>query len=166
MNFSAHNKDVLQSIADKLEIEVEAKKEGKPTKDELVAGLEEFEKEDPEMLKSAVEELGIEDKEAKEDDEVDAPVGKGQTFTYVGAGEESPSRINFMQRQEFVRGRETVVTDKELIRKITGNPTFVKGKATPEQLQAIEDEGNAISNANRKADKRMNAQFHKQHGGE
>lgn len=162
MNFSAKNKTTLQKIADEVGIEVEAKKKGKPTLDELIAGLEEFEKEDPEAVKAAVEKLGIND----EPDEVEKETkGKkdGEVFTYVGKGEESPNRINFMGKQEFVRGRPTEVTDPDVLRKIRGNPTFVEGEADAELLQQIEDEGAEHSNSNRKADKIMDAVFKKNH---
>ena len=47
-------------------------------------------------------------------------------FTYVGVGADSPFRIKFMGRQEFVRGKPQEVTDPELLAKIVGNPSFVR----------------------------------------
>jgi len=107
-----------------------------------------------------------EEAEEEEDTKPATKSEKGVGFTYVGAGEESPARIKFMGKQDFVLGRYTIVTDLKLIEKLTGNPAFVKGKVKPEVVQDIQDKAAVISAANRKADKAMDAQFKKLHHGE
>lgn len=170
MDYSSKSKKVLKALADFLEIDVEAKKKNKPTTDELVTALEAYE--DQDAVAEAYKELGFTDEDETGDDEDqddaedgEEDTGKGTVFTYVGKGESSPRRINFMSKQEFVIGRSVKVTDKELIRKLKGNPTFVVGKADPDLIQQIEDEGAELADENRKIDKKMNAQFKKQHGG-
>lgn len=173
MDFTKQNKDTLQAIADEVGIVVEAKKEGKPTKDELVAGLEEFEKEDPEAIKAAAKKLEIEDKDEteKEDTEVEKTKGSkakadDSIWTYIGGGEASPRKINFMGKQEFIRGKATVVTDPEVLAKIKGNPTFVKGEADEETLHKIDEEAEREANEQRAADLKINAEFAKKHNKE
>lgn len=174
MDYSSKNKTTLRALVEYLEIDVEAKKKNKPTIDELVVALEAYE--DQEAVAEAYKSLGfeedepVEDSEDEEDSDEDTEEevevkGKGTVFTYVGKGETSPQRINFMGKQEFIRGRPVTVTDPKLIAKLKGNPTFIIGKANPELLQEIEDEGMAVAEANRKADKAMDAQFKKKHGG-
>lgn len=178
MDLSNASKKQLKAVAEHLEIEVEAKKKNKPTNDELVAALEAYEEENPGLIDAAAEKLGFEEDEVEETDEDEtedevevaeeaapAKKGKGQVYTYVGKGETSPQRIKFMGKQDFVRGRPVEVTDPALIAKIEGNPTFIKGKADPELLQEIEDEGIAVAENNRAVDARMDANFKKQHGG-
>lgn len=172
MNFSKLNKEKLQAIADELEIVVEAKKEGKPTNDELIAGLEEFEKEEPDTMKVALEKLGfIEEKETDEAEEVKedtkADIEEGEVFTYVGKGEGSPRRINFMSKQEFVRGKPTVVTDPELLSKLRGGvPTFVKGKPSEEALEQIDLEAEQEADGKRAENAKIQDAFSKKHNKE
>ena len=173
MDFSSKSKKQLKALALVLEIEVEAKKKNKPTMDELVVALEGYEADNgDEAIQAAYEKLGItdepeEDTESEDedtDDEVEEVKG-GKVFTYVGKGESSPQKINFMGLQEFVRGRPVTVTNPKLIAKLKGVPTFVQGKADAELLQAIEDEGMAVAEKNRRMDAQMDANFKKQHGG-
>lgn len=176
MDFSSKSKKQLKALAEHLEVEVEAKKKNKPTMDELVASLEAYEQENgEELVELAFQELGFDADEPEEEDEEveedegealpETKKGKGQVYTYVGKGETSPQRINFIGRQEFVRGRPVEVTDPIVLKKIEGVPTFVKGKADPELLQEIEDEGIAVADKNRKTDAQMDANFKRQHGG-
>ena len=88
---------------------------------------------------------------------------KGKTFTYVGAGESSPRKINFMGKQEFVRGKAVEVTDENLIKKIEGNPTFVEGQADEETLARIDEEGEEEAETQRRQDAKTNALYTKQH---
>lgn len=160
MDFSKENKDTLTSIAEHLEIEVEAKKEGKPTRDELIAALEEFEKEFPDEFVSEMETFGLPEKELEE---VKKP--SKNVFTYVGGGETSPHRINFMGLQEFVKGRAVEVTNPKILAKLVGNPTFVQGEVDQETIQSIEDEGAAVAQKNRAIDDKMDTAFKSKHSG-
>lgn len=173
MDFTSKTNKELTNLAEELEIEVESKKK-KPTKDELVTALELFEQEEgnQELVDLAAEELGLTDEEEtseEEEEETPAPKKKakvsGTVYTYVGKGESSPQRINFIGRQEFVRGRAVEVTDELVLAKIENNPTFIKGEADAELIQAIDDEGHAVAEANRKIDNQMDENFKKQHGG-
>lgn len=171
MDFSSKSKKVLKALAAHLEVEVEAKKKNKPTMDELVAALEGYKADNgSEVIELAFEELGFEevdetDEEETEEEDEPKKKGKGEVYTYVGKGESSPQRINFLGRQEFVRGRPVEVTDPIVLQKIQGVHTFVKGKADAELLQEIEDEGMALAEKNRSVDKQMDENFKKQHGG-
>lgn len=169
MDFASKSKKQLKALAEALEVEVMAKKKNKPTLDELVVALEAFEQDNPGFAEETFKDLGftdeVEDDEEDEGDDLPETKAKGHVYTYVGKGETSPQRINFMGRQEFVRGRPVEVTDPLVLRKIQGVPTFVKGKVDPELLQDIEDEGIAVAEKNRKMDAQMDANFKKQHGG-
>lgn len=187
MDFTSKTNKELINLAEELEVEVTSKKK-KPTKDELVAALETFTQEEgnDELVALAAEELGIieeDDEDESEDQDVvedekaktvkkapakTAPADEeleGETYTYVGKGESSPQRIKFMGRVEFVRGRAVEVTDPVVLTKIADNPSFVQGEADKELLEAIDDEGFEIAEANRKIDKQMDANFKRQHGG-
>lgn len=159
MDYSSKSKHTLKLLADHLGIEVESKKRNKPTVDELVIALESFE--DQELVATAFEELGLSDEVVEEVEENT----EGQVVTYIGKGESSPPRINFMGQQEFIKGRPTKVSNGLLLSKIQYNPTFVMGEADPELLQQVEDEGLAVAEANRKADRLMDQQFKRVHGG-
>lgn len=158
MDFSSKSKNQLKLLAETLNVEVPSKKRNKPTSDELVSALEIFEDENPGRAEEAFKVLGI----IEDDEGDDLPEN---IYTYVGKGEASPQRINFIGRQEFIRGRPTVVKDPLVLNKIKGVPTFVEGEADPELLQDIEDEGSAVADKNREVDKKMNETFKKQHGG-
>ena len=162
MNFAEQNKDTLTELANLLELEVEAAGK-KPTKDELIVALEAAEKEDPEAFKAAVELLDTEEEDEEDDTDEDGDPTKGQVFTYVGAGEQSPRKIDFMGQKEFIRGRPVVVTEKHLIKKIKGNPSFRPGKVSEEEIQVMEDEAAEHADAVRKADKIINRAFKKKH---
>jgi hypothetical protein len=64
-------------------------------------------------------------------------------YTYIGAGADSPRVIKLMGKQKFVRGEATEVTDPELLAKLPGITTFVKGTADQETLHRIDEEGRA-----------------------
>lgn len=91
---------------------------------------------------------------------------EGRTFTYIGAGEDSPRVINFMGKQRFVRGDETEVFDPDLIAKLKDNPTFVEGKADQEVLHRIDEEGKTEADLQRKSDRKVNAAYSKRHSTE
>jgi len=98
--------------------------------------------------------------EVKVDHKSDPRKSKGAaTFTYVGAGADSPRLINFMGRQEFVRGEETEVTDPEVLAKLYGNPTFVQGAADQRTLHRIDEEGARAEKAQRQEDRRTQSAF-------
>jgi hypothetical protein len=87
----------------------------------------------------------------------------GAVYTYVGKGEGSPSIINLMGKQQFVRGKAQEVTDPEILAKIDGMSTFVKGEADQETLFKIDEEAKAAADAQRKADATLNAEVTKRH---
>lgn len=87
----------------------------------------------------------------------------GPVYTYIGKGEGSPQIINLMGKQQFVRGRPQEVTDPEILTKIDGIATFVKGEADPETLHQIDEEAKAAADAQRKADAALNAEVTKRH---
>lgn len=153
-------KKQLKDIADHLGVEVEAKKKNKPTSQELMDAVK-----DHEDLEKAMEELEIVLEEDEEELDTEIETSKANIYTYVGKGESSPKRINFMGRQEFIIGRPAEVTDPNVLAKIKGNPTFIQGEADPELLQDIEDEGTAIADKNRSIDAQMDDNFKRQHGG-
>ena len=85
-------------------------------------------------------------------------------FTYVGGGADSPSVINFMGRQEFVRGEATEVTDKIVLNKIKNCPTFVEGEVSQKDLSE-NDKAAAKKEAKQKEeDKKTNAKAKKANG--
>lgn len=86
-----------------------------------------------------------------------------RTFTYIGAGEDSPRVINFMGQQKFVRGEPTKVSDPKIIEKLLEHPTFVEGKADQETLHRIDEEAKAEADLQRANDKRVNAAYTKKH---
>lgn len=154
MDLNSHNKHILSQIAEVLEIEVDAANKKKPTKEELLAALEGIDEAD---LKEALKLIEAEEEEVEEE---------GEVYTYIGRGEESPTKINFMEQQQFIKGRATVVSNPTLLKKIKNNPCFVKGKVDAEDLQEMEDEAVKHADNNRKADKQMDAQFKRTHGGQ
>ena len=81
---------------------------------------------------------------------------KKQTFTYVGSGEDSPNVINFMGRQEFVRGEEQEVSDPTVLRKIENNPSFVKGKFGLKGIQEMDKKAKAKADKQRAKDDKTN----------
>ena len=78
--------------------------------------------------------------------------GTVEGYTYIGGGENSPSVINFMGLQKFVRGELTEVTDPAVLAKLSGVTTFVKGKATQAQLHNIDTDAKVVSDAQRASD--------------
>jgi len=60
-------------------------------------------------------------------------------YTYIGQGDEPPHMINFMGRQQFIRGTPTEVTDMGVINKIRTNPCFVAGKVDQSELFARDE---------------------------
>jgi len=56
------------------------------------------------------------------------------TYTYIGGGDTPPQMTNFMDRQEFMIGEETEVTDPELLAKLKGNQCFVQGKVDRREI--------------------------------
>lgn len=91
---------------------------------------------------------------------------KGVGYTYIGGGEDSPRVINFMGKQKFVRGELTTVTDPEVLAKLDGASTFVKGKADQETLHRIDEDAKAEADLQRAQDKLTDRRFKKTHVGE
>ena len=70
------------------------------------------------------------------------------TYTYIGGGEDSPGMIKFMGIQDFLLGEATEVTNERVLKKIAGNPCFVKGAVDRKEIFENADK------AKKKADKR------------
>lgn len=87
-------------------------------------------------------------------------------FTYIGHGEGSPSVINFMGKQKFIRGKATEVSDPELLAKLPGIKTFVEGEVDAEVLHQIDTEAKEAADAQRIQDAETNARYNKKHRGE
>lgn len=88
---------------------------------------------------------------------------KSETFTYIGVGEEPPRKINFMGVQEFVRGKETPVTDPVVLAKLKGHPCFVKGAFSMEELHARDEAAAVKAGKQRKEDAVLNEAIKKKH---
>lgn len=92
---------------------------------------------------------------------------QGRSFTYIGAGEDSPYVINFMGLQKFTRGVLTEVTDPEVFTKLSkGVPTFVEGPVDPEVIHQIDTEAKEKAAARRAEDLIINTRYNKKHRGE
>jgi hypothetical protein len=89
---------------------------------------------------------------------------KGTLVTYIGKGETPPNRINFMGRQEFVRGHAVNVTDPIVLAKVVTHPCFMEGKVDPAVLAEADEAAGAEADAQRSDDKKVNAIFKKRHG--
>lgn len=88
-------------------------------------------------------------------------VPKGKLFTYIGAGEDPPRKINFMGIQEFVRGKAVEVSDKLVLSKLKAHPCFVEGEVEMEKLHTQDEEAVSKADQRRKEDMKVNAAFHK-----
>ena len=86
-------------------------------------------------------------------------------YTYVGAGDEPPHMINFMGLQKFVRGKEVEVTNPEILAKIDGNPSFIKGKADPEKMFENDEKAKKKADAQRFEDQKMQIAMDRQNKG-
>lgn len=97
--------------------------------------------------------------------------GTVRTFTYVGAGETPPRKIMFMGVLEFVRGKPVDISvnaeNKVILGKLAGNPSFVEGDVDEDKMQEIlhEQDEDAARNADaqRLADRKLNAAYAKKH---
>ncbi len=119
--------------------------------------------------RSQVEESQVDDEDEELDDEdetEDSEEVEGETYTYVGGGESSPNKIKFMGKQEFIRGKATVVSDASLIKKIESNPCFVKGSVKAEVLHEMDEAANQKADAQRGVDRKLNEHYQKAFKGE
>ena len=87
-------------------------------------------------------------------------------FTYVGAGQSPPPVINFMGKEEFVRGEGKVVTNTEVLHKLRNHPCFINGVVSQKELYQRDKEASVIAEKNQQRDKKMNVAFLKKHGDE
>lgn len=81
-------------------------------------------------------------KPKKQDEEVkieDTKVSDANVHTYVGGGEDSPRKINFMGKQEFVRGQPTKITDPAILAKVKNHPCFTQEEVTQEDLHEMDE---------------------------
>lgn len=93
------------------------------------------------------------------------PVTEG-VYTYVGKGADSPRKINFMGKQEFIRGEAVTVTDPALLAKIAKNPSFVAGEVKQQDIIAVDEAGEAREKEVRAKDAKIQASFSKKHNKE
>lgn len=93
-----------------------------------------------------------------------ASTAKMPVYTYVGGGEDSPRKINFMGRQVFVRGIAAEVSDPVVLAKIENNPTFTKGTVKAEDLHDADEEAVEKASKKKKEDEKIDAAYKKRHG--
>lgn len=86
----------------------------------------------------------------------------GDTYTYVGAGEDSPGIIKFMGLQVFQRGKETKVSNPVVLDKIRNNPSFIKGSITPEDLYERDEKAKKAAQAQREEDTKVQIAIERQ----
>lgn len=98
-----------------------------------------------------------------EQDESNSVVYGDDTYTYVGAGADSPRVINFMGRVKFVRGQPTEVTDPIVLAKIENNQCFVKGTVSDEELYEMDKAGKEHADNILKRDRQMDNVYRKKH---
>jgi len=79
-------------------------------------------------------------------------------YTYIGQGDSPPHLINFMGRQQFVRGTATEVTDPAVLAKIDGNGCFVKGQVDQSLMFERDEEAKKKAQAQREQDQITNLQ--------
>lgn len=80
----------------------------------------------------------------------------GNVYTYIGGGESSPERIDFMGRQRFTRGKATEVTDPVVLAKVKVNPCFVNGEVPDDVIFDMDEKASQKAEEQRKADKETN----------
>lgn len=119
----------------------------------------------------ARKDIKVEVQEVQADETVSDPTktevsGSGKIFTYVGAGDTPPHRIEFMGLQRFVRGQPTEVINPVVLRGIIGNPSFVEGEVDQDTLFNADEVESKKAEEQRKADKRLNDAFTKKHKSE
>lgn len=100
------------------------------------------------------------------DDGLDLDTGDSPTYTYIGGGETSPHRIHFMGKQHFIRGKETAVTNPEVLAKVKNNPAFVEGGIELEELDDADNEAADAADEQRKYNRQLDAAIKKQYGKE
>lgn len=91
------------------------------------------------------------------------PASGAKIFTYVGAGEDPPRKINFLGLQEFIRGKAVEVTHPTVLGKLQGHPCFVEGEVEMEDLHDQDEEAMGLADAKRKQDLKVNAAYAKKH---
>lgn len=83
-----------------------------------------------------------------------------RTFTYIGAGEDSPNVIKFMGKVDMVRGEpvEIPVTPefKVVLEKLKGVSTVIEGKVERKQLQENDIKAKEKADKQRAEDKVTN----------
>lgn len=74
------------------------------------------------------------------------------TYTYVGAGEEPPHQIKFMDIQVFTRGQATEVTNPAVLAKIKTNRSFVKGSVDADTMYEADQKAKKEADLQREED--------------
>lgn len=93
------------------------------------------------------------------------PVTQG-VYTYVGSGADSPRKINFMGKQEFVRGEAVTVTDPAVLAKLVNNPCFAAGEVKQQDIIAIDDAGAEKEKQTKAKDAKVQSAFGKKYNKE
>lgn len=96
------------------------------------------------------------------DEVVETPKEGTRTFTYIGHGEDPPRKINFMGKQQFVRGVPTEVSDMEVLAKLEGHRCFVEGEVDQEMLHDQDEAAIKAADRQRAEDRRTHDAFKKQ----
>lgn len=89
-----------------------------------------------------------------------------EIYTYIGAGASSPEFIKFMDRQEFVKGQPTEVTDGVVLAKLQNHPCFVKGEADKKAVAQAEADAVKAETEKKIADDKINKAVKKKLGAE
>jgi hypothetical protein len=89
---------------------------------------------------------------------------KGDVYTYIGGGADSPRKINFMGRQVFVRGKATEVKDPEVLKKVKNNPSFTQDKVDEEFLHDMDEKAAEAEAEQTAINKKIDDSFKKKHG--
>lgn len=112
-------------------------------------------------------EVEVEIEEINEEIEIEVTVGSADNnvYTYVGTGDTPPAVINFMGRQEFVRGEPVEVVDEAILPKLQNNPSFIKGTVEMRELHARDKAAAHEAAEKRQADALVQQNYARKHSG-
>ena len=88
-----------------------------------------------------------------------------KTFTFVDRGPLPVRKVN-VHGTDFFLGKAAEVTDPALIKVLEGNPCFVEGEVTPEDLASYTEAATKAEAIQRAKDKKLNAEVMKIYGKE
>ena len=162
------NYHTLKRIAANLDLKVAAEDKGRDIKGKILDYMttREIKELDPSVLGTSAEPVVADSPVVQEATE--APTSKIKTFTYVGAGTDSPAVIKFMNQIVFRRGEPTNIEDIEanqlIIFKLSGNQCFIEGGVEAETLFKIDEEAKVRSRRIEEEDKKIDLLLKKKNG--